>query len=485
MTVFFDPHFVQSLHFVGIGGIGMSGIAEILHNQGYAVRGSDVRDNANTKRLRALGVPVVIGHDEENIRGAQCLVVSSAIPHNNPEIKAARRYRLPVLTRGEMLAEIVRFKKAIAVSGTHGKTTTTSLIAAILNAAAFDPTVINGGIINTLQTNARLGNGEWMVVEADESDGSFLKIPSLINIITNIDCEHMSYYKTEENLEKSFQTFLRNLPFYGLGIVCTDHPRVKKIFDEGVDRRLVSYGLEGTPHVKAENIRTTESGSLFDVVITQEMPCLLGKQGPNILPSHRIKDVAIPMLGHHNVLNTLAALATAHELGIPAEVCREALASFCGVHRRFTRLGQKDGVTFIDDYAHHPSEIRAVLEAARQTSAKRVCVVFQPHRYSRFSQLFDDFVAVLSTADLVITLPVYAAGEAPVDGCTPQAFTAALQPHIGNRALAVDTPEELASLLPTLTQEGDVVVGMGAGSISEMMTSIAAHFQRGPQRRAV
>lgn len=483
MTVFFDPHFVQSIHFVGIGGIGMSGIAEILHNQGYAVRGSDARENANTQRLRNLGIPVTIGHDADNIRGVQCLVVSTAIPSDNPEVVAARKVRIPVLTRGEMLAEIVRFKKAVAVSGTHGKTTTTSLIASILNEADLDPTVINGGIINTLQTNAKLGHGVWMVVEADESDGSFLKIPSLINVITNIDCEHMNYYKTEENLIQAFRVFLRNLPFYGLGIVCTDHPRVKAIFDEGVDRRLVSYGLEGTPHFRAENIRSTETGSIFDVVVTQSSPCLLGRPGVEALPSYTLHDVAIPMLGRHNILNTLAALAAAHELGINNEVCKAALASFRGVHRRFTWLGQKDGVTFIDDYAHHPTEIRAVLEAARQTSAQRVCVVFQPHRYSRFSKLFEDFLEVLSAADVVVTLPVYAAGESPVEGFTAQAFTEALRERLGDQAYAVEGGAELAELLPQITREGDTVVGMGAGSLSEIMEKVFKTFERSTELR--
>lgn len=476
--MFFAPHFVQSIHFVGIGGIGMSGIAEILHDQGYAVRGSDARENANVQRLRSLGIPVMIGHKADHIRGAQCLVVSTAIPVDNPELVAARKYRIPVLTRGEMLAEIVRFKKAVAISGTHGKTTTTSLIATILNAADLDPTVINGGIINTLQTNARLGHGDWMVVEADESDGSFLKIPSLINIITNIDCEHMNYYKTEENLERAFRSFLRNLPFYGLGVLCTDHPRVKKIFENGVDRRLVSYGFEGTPHFKAENVVTTEEGSYFDLVITQDTPYLLGRSGPGTLPSHTVHKVFLPMLGFHNILNALAALATAHELGINAEVCKAALRSFKGVHRRFTRLGQKDGVTFIDDYAHHPMEIRAVLEAARQTPAKRICVVFQPHRYSRFSQLFSDFVSVLSKADVVVTLPVYSAGEDPVDGMTPQAFADALRPSLGDQAYAVKGPEELAALLPGITQEGDYVVGMGAGSVSDILSKLYGQFRR-------
>lgn len=476
------PHFIQSLHFVGIGGIGMSGLAEILHNQGYAVQGSDVSANANVRRLQELGIPVAIGHEAGNIRGAQALVVSTAIPDTNPEVQAARALNIPVITRGEMLAEIARLKKTIAISGTHGKTTTTSLIAALLNAGGFDPTVINGGIINTLQTNARLGQGDWMVVEADESDGSFLKIPSIINVITNIDYEHMNHYGTVEHLEDAFVQFIRNLPFYGLGIVCSDHPRVRRLFTQGdrcIDRRIVTYGFEGCPHYKAENLRTTPKGMTFDVLITQDMPFLLGPSGAGVLPSHRIADVFIPMFGRHNVLNALAALATAHELEIPPEVSCAALAAFEGVKRRFTILGQKRGVTFVDDYAHHPMEIRAVLEAGRQTEAKRLLAVFQPHRYTRFSAFFDAFADVLSAADVVIALPVYAAGERATDEerarFSNASFATVLQER-SKEAYAVNDEEELKARLKDIAREGDFVIGLGAGSISDILARVEGTF---------
>lgn len=484
LSMYVAPHFIQSLHFVGIGGIGMSGLAEILHNQGYAVQGSDASASANVRRLQDLGIPIAVGHSADNIRGTQALVVSTAIPETNPEVQAARALNLPIITRGEMLAEIARLKKTIAISGTHGKTTTTSLIAALLDAASFDPTIINGGIINTLHTNARLGSGDWMVAEADESDGSFLKIPSIINIITNIDCEHMNYYQTEERLEAAFQQFIRNLPFYGLGIVCSDHPRVRKLFTHGSDRRIVTYGFEEeadfTPHFKAENVRTTPQGTTFDVVITRDMPFLLGPSGSGVLPSHRIADVFIPMFGRHNVLNSLAALATAHELEIPLEISRVALAAFEGVKRRFTILGRKKGITFVDDYAHHPMEIRAVLEAGKQTEAKRLIAVFQPHRHTRFQAFFEVFADVLAKADVVIALPVYAAGEAASAEdqvrFSNETFAKALQDR-GVEAYAVATEGELANCLRQVAHEGDFVIDLGAGSISEIMTRLVAGFE--------
>lgn len=460
----------------------MSGLAEILHNQGYAVQGSDISANTNVRRLQALGIPVAIGHEADNIRGAQALVVSTAIPDTNPEVQTARSLNVPVMTRGEMLAEIARLKKTIAVSGTHGKTTTTSLIASLLKAGSFDPTVINGGIINTLQTNARLGQGDWMVVEADESDGSFLKIPSIINVVTNIDCEHMNYYGSVEHLENAFVQFIRNLPFYGLGIVCSDHPRVRHLFTEGtrrIDRRVVTYGFEGYPHYKAENLRMTPQGMTFDVLVTQDTPFLLGPSGAGLLPSHRIADVFIPMFGRHNVLNALAALATAHELEIPSEISRAALGTFKGVKRRFTVLAQKKGVTFVDDYAHHPVEIRAVLEAGHQTEAKRLIAVFQPHRYTRFTAFFETFIDVLSVADIVMVLPVYAAGEVVSDEertrFSNTTFAAALRTR-DKEAYAVSNEAELKSHLDGLAQEGDFVIGLGAGSISDLMTRIATAF---------
>ncbi|GHS92910.1 UDP-N-acetylmuramate--L-alanine ligase [Alphaproteobacteria bacterium] len=473
---FFSFYSTRSLHFVGIGGIGMSGIAEILHNQGYAVRGSDASENANVRRLRALGIPITIRHDEKNIRGVQALVVSSAISETNSEVVAARHYGIPIITRGEMLAEIMRSQKSIAISGTHGKTTTTSLIASLLSEARLDPTVINGGILNTYQTNARLGTGEWIVAEADESDGSFLKLPSIIHVVTNIDPEHMSYYKTEENLENAFRQFVRNLPLYGLAVLCWDHPRVRKVFSQKVDRRFVTYGLEGAPHFKAQNIRPNAGGTLFDILITRDIPLMLSPSGPGITPSRVIEDIFIPMFGNHNILNALAALAVAFELNIAPEICRTGLKKFQGVKRRFTLLGNKEGRTFVDDYAHHPEEIRAVLQAARQTPAARVVAVFQPHRYSRLSHLFDAFVDVLKGMDGVIIMPIYAAGEAPLEGYTPEALAARLQEEGCKNVFCAKDAEDLAKILKKETKEGDCVLGLGAGSISDMMAKIYEEF---------
>ncbi|MDR0631333.1 MAG: UDP-N-acetylmuramate--L-alanine ligase [Holosporales bacterium] len=516
----------RSFHFVGIGGIGMSGIAEILHNQGHDVRGSDVSEGTNVRRLLKLGIPVTIGHKPENVRGAQVVVVSSAIPDGNVEVIAARENNIPVVTRGEMLAEVVRSKKAIAVSGSHGKTTTTSLISAVLSDANFDPTVINGGILNTDQTSARLGTGDWFVVEADESDGAFLKLPSTINVITNIDCEHLTYYSTIENLEYAFFQFIRNLPFYGLGVVCSDHPRVRRIFcsshccehrqaasrehrhipsdepgflrdqslvtsglvprsvsrdpysvpsplsnNHSVDRRLVTYGIsadsEFTPTFRGENIRFLGNGTMFDVTVSLDVP-FMPKSAGGVTS---VKDVFIPILGQHNVLNALAAIAVAHELRISPEIYKAALASFQGVKRRFTILGKKRGVTFVDDYAHHPVEIRAVIAAARQMNAKRVVAVFQPHRYSRFSLLFDDFIAVLATADVVIVLPVYAAGEPIVEGYNNEKAVEALNAQ-GHETVYCCDREDLLDLATDIAIEGDFFVGLGAGNITEIISNV-------------
>ncbi|MDR1597623.1 MAG: UDP-N-acetylmuramate--L-alanine ligase [Holosporales bacterium] len=541
----------RSLYFVGIGGIGMSGIAEILHNKGLVVRGSDVSENANVKRLACMGIPISIGHSSENIRGAHAVVVSSAIPPDNPELIAAKENNIPVITRGEMLAELIRAEKAIAVSGTHGKTTTTSLIAAVLNAADLDPTIINGGIINTYQANAKLGNGDWFVVEADESDGSFLRLPSTINVITNIDPEHMNYYQTEANLEQAFWQFIRNLPFYGLGVVCLDHPRVKRLFGKPAEgephsslghpeRRIVTYGFDGSPHFKAENVRFLENGTMFDVAVTQGIPFA---SNPS-LGAYKMQDLFLPMLGKHNVLNALAAVAVAKELEISADVIKSAFASFQGVKRRFTILGQTCGVTFVDDYAHHPMEIKAVIDAARQAHAARVVAVFQPHRYSRFTQFFDAFADVLAKADIVIALPVYAAGESPQSvqsssqsiqashqntqsshksshsssqnthssrqsiHSPPQNIQSSpwdssfpskpfAQDYMGSdyaqhgpplheafvaqlRARGVNahfsSNEELSSLLQSLLVHGDFCIGLGAGNISELIAGIYASY---------
>jgi UDP-N-acetylmuramate--alanine ligase len=454
----------------------MSGIAEILHNQGQAVRGSDVSENANVQRLLKLGIPVSIGHDSDNVRGAQVVVASSAIPERNVEVVAARKNNIPVITRGEMLAEIIRSKKAIAISGSHGKTTTTSLISAILSEANFDPTIINGGILNTYQTNAKLGSGDWFVVEADESDGAFLKLPSTIDVITNIDCEHLTFYKTIENLEHAFFQFIRNLPFYGLGVVCSDHPRVKRIFYEKnsiVDRRLVTYGISSepgfVPTFMGENIRFLASGTMFDVVISLDIPFM--PKGDGSTSSVKVSDVFIPILGQHNVLNALAAIAVANELRISPEIYKAALASFQGVKRRFTILGKRRGVTFVDDYAHHPTEIQAVISAARQTDAARIVAVFQPHRYSRLSALFDEFVEVLSAADIVIVLPVYAAGETIMDEYTNKRVVDALMAQ-GHRSAYFCESQDLLGLAKSVAMDRDFFVGLGAGNISEIISNV-------------
>lgn len=456
----------------------MSGIAEILHNQGKAVHGSDITENANVSRLIRLGIPVAIGHHRDNVRGAQAVVVSSAIPDSNPEVIAAREHNIPVVMRGEMLAEVIRLKQAIAVSGSHGKTTTTSLIAAILSNADFDPTIINGGILNTYQTNAKLGNGDWFVVEADESDGAFLKLPSIINVITNIDCEHMGFYKTEANLEDAFRQFIRNLPYYGLGVICADHPRVAKMFcypsseAPPIDRRLVTYGVSSpSSNFKAENIRFLEDGTTFDVVVSLGVPFT-----PSAVPV-RIQDVFIPLLGVHNVLNALAAIAVAHELRISPEVYKSALSPFQGVKRRFTVLGKKDGVTFVDDYAHHPTEIGAVLAAIKQTNAKRVIALFQPHRYSRFSSLFQDFLKVLAKADVVIVLPVYAAGEDPMKNCSSEAFVDDLKMHDKmHDNVYFSENKDVLKVVREIATDGDYCIGLGAGSISDIMSNLFTSF---------
>jgi UDP-N-acetylmuramate--alanine ligase len=465
-----SPNLVNYVHFVGIGGIGMSGIAEILHNQGYSVKGSDLSENTNVIRLKNMGIPIVIGHDANNIRGSQVLVISSAIPCDNPEVKAARNTLIPIITRGEMLAEIIRLKKAIAISGMHGKTTTTSIIAALLNAADFDPTVINGGIINKLQTNAQLGNGEWFVVEADESDGSFLKLPSIINVITNIDQEHMKYFKTQENIEKFFLQFLKNLPFYGLGVVCSDNEGIQKILSKNnIDRRITKYGLIGSPNIKAENIRASNNGMLFDVTIYFNGNSATW-QAPRSNGCKIIKDIFLPMLGKHNVLNTLAGIAVAVELGIDFEIMKKAFADFTGVRRRFSILGTKNGVTFVDDYAHHPSEIKAVLEAANQTAKRHIITVFQPHRYSRFSDLWKEFLKVLGTADIVIAMPVYTAGEEPIENINSETFIKELAKT--KESYYAQNTDEVLNIIKNIAKEGDLVIGMGAGSISEFIKKV-------------
>ncbi len=450
------PVDLGTIHLVGVGGIGMSGIAEILHNLGYRVQGSDIAENANVQRLRALGVKVMIGHAPEHVEEAQVVVISSAVKPDNPEVIAARERFAPIVRRAEMLGELMRLKWSIAVGGTHGKTTTTSMVAAMLDAAGLDPTVINGGIINAYGTNARLGDGDWMVVEADESDGSFVKLPATITVVTNIDPEHMDHYGSVEALHDAFESFIENIPFYGFAVLCIDHPVVQSLIGRIEDRRIITYGLSPQAEVRATNIVSEASGVRFDVVVTDRRE---GQEYP-------IEGLILPMLGQHNVQNALAAVAIAGALDLDESMVRKGLAGFAGVKRRFTRTGEAGGITVIDDYGHHPVEIAAVLKAARQGTEGRVIAVVQPHRYSRLSSLFEEFCTCFNDADQVIVAEVYAAGESPIEGASRDDLVAGLRDHGHRHAMPLRDPEELASLVLELAESGDLVVCLGAGNIT-------------------
>ncbi len=451
------PLDIGTMHFVGIGGIGMSGIAEILHNLGYSVQGSDIADGAIVRRLQGLGIKVAIGHRAENVGAAQVVVVSSAVKKDNPELQAARAHLIPVVRRAEMLGELMRLKWSIAVAGTHGKTTTTSLIGTLLDAAKLDPTVINGGIINSYGTNAHLGSGDWMVVEADESDGTFVKLPATIAIVTNIDPEHLDFYGTFEALQQGFESFVSNIPFYGFAALCTDHPVVQGMIPRLSDRRIVTYGLTPQADIRAVNIAMDRDGARYDVVITD-------RQNDR---SRVIGGLYLPMFGEHNVQNSLAAIAVADEMGLHDEVVRAALAGFKGVKRRFTKTGVSGGVTVIDDYGHHPVEIAAVLRAARGVAAGSVIAVVQPHRYTRLKNLFDEFCTCFNDADIVLVAEIYAAGEAPIEGISRDALVAGLRARGHRNVLALPAPAALAPLIADLVQPGDFVVCLGAGSITQ------------------
>ncbi len=451
------PRDIGPVHFVGIGGIGMSGIAEVLVNLGYVVQGSDQAENANVKRLREKGVKIAIGHAADNLDGAQVVVISSAIRSDNPELAAARAHRLPVVRRAEMLAELMRLKSCVAIAGTHGKTTTTSMVAALLDAGGFDPTVINGGIINAYGTNARLGAGDWMVVEADESDGTFLKLPADIAIVTNIDPEHLDHFKSFDAVQEAFRAFVENVPFYGFCVMCTDHPVVQSLVGRIEDRRIVTYGENPQADVRLVDISHAGGISLFTVTLRD-------RAGQAV---REIKNVALPMPGRHNALNATAAIAVAHELGVDDNRIREALANFGGVRRRFTRTGIWNGVTIIDDYGHHPVEIAAVLKAARESTKGQVIAVVQPHRYTRLAALFEQFCACFNDADAVIVAHVYSAGEAPIAGADRDALVQGLRTHGHRHVIALDSPEKLASLVAGMAQAGDYVVCLGAGSITQ------------------
>ena len=462
------PLSIGTIHFVGIGGIGMSGIAEILHNLGYSVQGSDTSDGANTQRLQKLGIPVKIGHAAENLGNAQVIVVSSAIKPENPELVAARKRLLPVVRRAEMLGELMRLKWSIAVAGTHGKTTTTSMVAAVLDAAQLDPTVVNGGIINAYGTNARLGEGDWLVAEADESDGTFIRLPATIGIVTNIDPEHLDFYGDFEAIQAAFDTFVTNIPFYGFAALCIDHPAVQGMIPRVADRRIVTYGMSPQADCRAINIVTSTSGGRYDVVLTDRLN----------QTSRTIEGFHLPMFGLHNVQNSLAAIAVGSEMGIDDAVLKAAFANFSGVKRRFTKTGEWNGVTVIDDYGHHPVEIAAVLSAARQAAEGNVIAVVQPHRYTRLASLFDDFCRCFNDADTVVVADVYAAGEQPIPGIDRDALVEGLRTRGHRHSLPLGSPAELPALIRDLVKPGDLVVCLGAGSITSWANALPKELDR-------
>ena len=460
------PRNIGPVHFVGIGGIGMSGIAEILHNQGYVVRGSDSAENPNVQRLRKMGIAVEIGQKAENLRDAAVVVISSAIKKGNPELAAARAKGLPVVRRAEMLAEIMRFKNAIAIGGTHGKTTTTTLVATLLDAGNMDPTVINGGIINAYGTNARLGDGEWMVVEADESDGTFVKLPDDVAIVTNVDPEHLDYYGDFAQVKQAFLNFVENVPFYGFAVMCLDHPEVQALVGEIRDRRVITYGTNPQADVRLVDLEIKDGVSHFAVEIRDRIR----------LTHLRIEGLELPMPGEHNALNATAAIAVADQLKVPAEAIRKGLKTFSGVKRRFTRTGTIDGITIIDDYGHHPVEISSVLRAARQSTRRDVIAVVQPHRYTRLRDLFDDFAACFNDADTVIVAPVYAAGETPIEGVTHEELVTRIRARGHRDARVIDRPEALAPLIASRAAEGDYVVCLGAGNITQWAAALPSEL---------
>ena len=460
------PRDIGPVHFVGIGGIGMSGIAEVLVNLGYTVTGSDAADSANVKRLRDKGVTVAIGHKAENLDGADVVVVSSAIKPDNPELVAARALRLPVVRRAEMLAELMRLKSCVAIAGTHGKTTTTSLVATLLDAGGFDPTVINGGIINAYGTNARLGAGDWMVVEADESDGTFLKLPADVAIVTNVDAEHLDHFKTFQAVQEAFVDFVENVPFYGFAVMCTDHPIVQRLVGRITDRRIVTYGENAQADVRLIDLENVGGTQRFSVAFRD-------RDGKEV---HRVRDLALPMPGRHNALNVTAAVAVAHELGIADDRIRGALARFGGVKRRFTRVGEWNGAVIIDDYGHHPVEIAAVLRAARESTKGQVIAVVQPHRYTRLKSLFEPFSTCFNDADAVIVAHVYPAGEAPIEGADRDSLVEALRARGHRQVIPLEGPEQLAGIVRGLAKPGDFIVLLGAGNITQWAAALPAEL---------
>ena len=458
---------IGTIHFVGIGGIGMSGIAEVMHNLGYKVQGSDVAEGYVIEGLRKRGIAVAIGHSVDNLGDAAVVVTSTAIKRVNPEVAAAYERRIPVVRRAEMLAELMRLKSTVAVAGTHGKTTTTSMIAAMLDAGGVDPTVINGGIINNYGSNARLGASDWMVIEADESDGSFLRLDGTIAVVTNIDPEHLDHYGSFDAVKDAFVEFVENVPFYGVAILCLDHPEVQALLPRVRDRRIVTYGFSAQADVRGVNVVPGAGGNRFEVIIRQ-------RDGA----TRSIEDIHLPMAGRHNVQNALAAIAVAIELGLEDATIQKGFAAFGGVKRRFTNVGQIDGVTIIDDYGHHPVEIRAVLSAAREGTRGKVFAVVQPHRYSRLGGLMDEFAQAFNDADHVLVTPVYAAGETPIDGVSAAALVDRLKARGHRAAATVESADALAKLLAYEAGSGDLVVCLGAGDITKWAAGLAFAIEK-------
>lgn len=460
------PFDLGPVHFIGIGGIGMSGIAEIMLRIGYEVQGSDAKASANTERLRTLGAKIHIGHDPAHIDGASAVVYSTAVQPSNPEMIAARERRLPLVRRAEMLAELMRLQFSVAVGGTHGKTTTTSMIASLLDAGGLDPTVVNGGIINAYGANAKVGAGRWMVVEADESDGTFTRLRATVAVVTNIDPEHLDHYGDFDAVRAAFRRFVETVPFYGFGVVCLDHPEVQALVAQVENRRLVTYGTNPQAEVRAYNIGVGPEGSRFDVRIQ-----------PRDGEATVLEGLRLPMAGDHNVLNAVAAIAVARELGVGDAAIRKGLIKFGGVKRRFTTTGVVDGVRVVDDYGHHPVEISAVLKAARAVASGKVVAVVQPHRFTRLRDLFNDFCHCFNDADTVIVADVYAAGEAPIEGVSRDALVDGLRRHGHRRALPIDGYDHLPSLIRAETGEGDLVVLLGAGDITQWAYALPGQLE--------
>ncbi len=456
------PLDIGTIHFVGIGGIGMSGIAEVMHNHGHGVQGSDIADTANVQRLRAMGIEIAIGHDGENVANAHVVVVSSAIRDDNPELMAARDRMIPVVRRAEMLAELMRLKSSIAVGGTHGKTTTTSLIASLLDVADIDPTVINGGIINAYGTNARLGEGEWLVAEADESDGTFIKLPATIAVVTNMDPEHLDHYGDFDTLRQAFLTFVENVPFYGVALLCIDHPEVQAMVGLVEDRRIVTYGMNPQADIRAMNLRPSGGGTTFDVAVSDR------RTGD----VRHLTDIRLPMPGSHNVQNSLAAIGVALELGVKDPIIVGGLSQFGGVKRRFTETGVWNGVRVIDDYGHHPVEISAVLQAAREVTNGKVIAIAQPHRFTRLRDLFEDFCLCFNEADTVLIADVYPAGEEWIEGVDREALVDGIKGRGHRDVRPLESPDELAATICKIAEPGDLVVCLGAGNITHWAAAL-------------